>query len=1098
MTQENSGTPVTYGRKKRKRLRAMVMPHAPVKQTTGFTGQAKTQRRKAFLAVFHEIPRNRLLISVVFLFLCLAVSAPSLICAGPVPDTGQTHSYLTTPGEDSDYLINPLSYTKLDAGGNDLPDSASSWVMVRDNVTGLIWEVKTDDGSVHDKDNPYTWYDSNPDTNGGNAGTPGDGTDTEDFIAALNAESFGGYADWRLPTIKELAAVANLGTYNPAIDPIYFPTNTVSSKYWSSTTHASMTGKAWSIHFGYGNPAYRDKSNAYYVRAVRGGQIRLLEHLVINGDGTVSDTFTGLMWQQAEAGEMTWEAARSYCEGLSLAGYADWRLPNSKELQSNVDYNMYDPAIDTVYFPNAMSSNYWSSSVNAYDIGGAWGISFNYGSGSGTGPGSYSGQFNAYYVRAVRGGQSRLLGHLVISAPVQASTWNNGSTMPIRWDTAGISGNVKLSISSQGGKAGTFQTIIESVPNNGTYDWTVNVAASVNCVLRVEPASDTTKGTSQGLFSVEGSVTTTTSTTSTTSTSTTTTSTSTTTTSTSTSATTTTTLPSSPTVTTGPATPDPTSATLTGTVNPNGVAAEYFFEFGTTSKYGDSTPIIKAGSGIVDIPVSKYIAPLRQDTTYHYRLVASNDVEMSYGDDWSFTTSEPREITDSKVIMVAGGGPYAGNTIWDQVEMLSSTAYKALLFQGYTRDAIYYLSPNLSHDANGDKISDVDADATGENLAYAIKTWSQDQDVHQLVLYLVGHGGPEKFQIGETEKVSVQNLNTWLNEAQNGMVDQVVVLYDACRSGSFLPFLPPPVGKERIIAASTESGQNALILADGTISFSYLFWSHIFNGDGFYNSFLAAQDSLEITFPEKQYSQIEADGNGIGNEKADQTIAKGVTLGLGLQPQGALPVVGEVTSSPRAVSLGSSAVIYAEEVVAIEGIYKVWAVITPPGYSAAPDAPITDLPILDLSGGNGNYEGTYNDFITDGEYSIAVFVEDKQGFLSIPKKTTVTVTGDCLTVADDMSIWVPCAEYYGTKYAFTLSFFKHLDGRSGFYWKLDMTILAAGDGSICMPIGTDLSIPVPCVAHNGTQYGFTLRPYENPYDSTGLYWELDMTTLEVK
>ena len=110
----------------------------------------------------------------------LAISVCAV--AGPVPDTGQTQSYTDTFGEDSDYLINPPSYTKLDASGNDLPDDEASWVLVRDNVTGRIWEVKTDDGSEHDKDNTYTWYDSNPETNGGNAGTPGDGTDTEDFI----------------------------------------------------------------------------------------------------------------------------------------------------------------------------------------------------------------------------------------------------------------------------------------------------------------------------------------------------------------------------------------------------------------------------------------------------------------------------------------------------------------------------------------------------------------------------------------------------------------------------------------------------------------------------------------------------------------------------------------------------------------------------------------------------------------------------------------------------------------------------------------------------------------------------------------------------
>ena len=95
-----------------------------------------------------------------------------------IPDTGQTQSFTDTFGEDSDYLINPPSYTKLDAQGNELPDTGTEWVMVRDNVTGLIWEIKSDDGSLHhDKDNTYTWYDSNPETNGGYAGTSNVGTE---------------------------------------------------------------------------------------------------------------------------------------------------------------------------------------------------------------------------------------------------------------------------------------------------------------------------------------------------------------------------------------------------------------------------------------------------------------------------------------------------------------------------------------------------------------------------------------------------------------------------------------------------------------------------------------------------------------------------------------------------------------------------------------------------------------------------------------------------------------------------------------------------------------------------------------------------------
>ncbi|ETR64770.1 MAG: hypothetical protein OMM_15368, partial [Candidatus Magnetoglobus multicellularis str. Araruama] len=140
--------------------------------------------------------RNQQKYAIIFLVMFVAMtSIVHDVLSSRIPDTGQTQCYdnekeIPCPnpcedfyGQDGNYIINPQSFTKLDDQGNDLSDTATEWTMVRDNVTGLIWEVKTDDGSVHDKDNTYTWYDSNPVTNFGNAGTDGDGTDTEDFIS---------------------------------------------------------------------------------------------------------------------------------------------------------------------------------------------------------------------------------------------------------------------------------------------------------------------------------------------------------------------------------------------------------------------------------------------------------------------------------------------------------------------------------------------------------------------------------------------------------------------------------------------------------------------------------------------------------------------------------------------------------------------------------------------------------------------------------------------------------------------------------------------------------------------------------------------------
>lgn len=187
---------------------------------------------------------------------CLSV--PPVFAFDQWPDTGQTNSYTDTFGEDSDYE-GPRSYTKLGYGDVELPDTATQadgWLMTRDNVTGLIWEIKTDDGSIHDKDNRYTWY-----------------TASSTFIAAVNNDIFGGHNDWRMSTVKELTTLvnSNIPYPGPTIDTSYFP-GTVSSIYWSSTTYASYTSYAWLVYFGYGDVYYYYKSYSYRMRAVRSGQ----------------------------------------------------------------------------------------------------------------------------------------------------------------------------------------------------------------------------------------------------------------------------------------------------------------------------------------------------------------------------------------------------------------------------------------------------------------------------------------------------------------------------------------------------------------------------------------------------------------------------------------------------------------------------------------------------------------------------------------------------------------------------------------------------------------------------------------------------------
>jgi len=117
-------------------------------------------------------------------------------------------------------------------------------------------------------------------------------------------------------------------------------------------------------------------------------------------NGTVTDERTGLVWQQQDDGQTrTWEAAISYCEGLTQPDNKnDWRLPNIKELESITDGGRYNPSIDPI-FTGTHASYYWSSTTCADGVSLAWGVYF------------YDGDvdnFNKsyhYYVRCVRGGQ---------------------------------------------------------------------------------------------------------------------------------------------------------------------------------------------------------------------------------------------------------------------------------------------------------------------------------------------------------------------------------------------------------------------------------------------------------------------------------------------------------------------------------------------------------------------------------------------------------------------------------------------------------------------------------------------------------------------
>ena len=181
-----------------------------------------------------------------------------------------------THNDDSDGHAG-FSFTKLDSNGNPLPANASAWDCVKDNVTGLIWEVKTTSG-LRSMNNTYTWYEPDNSKNGGSAGTQNGGSctgsacDTQGYVQAVNAQGLCGASDWRMPDRNELLSIVDNSRFNPAIDTGYFP-NTPASLVWSSSPYAYRSNGVWYVFFYYGVDAFIYKTySGVRVRLVRGGQ----------------------------------------------------------------------------------------------------------------------------------------------------------------------------------------------------------------------------------------------------------------------------------------------------------------------------------------------------------------------------------------------------------------------------------------------------------------------------------------------------------------------------------------------------------------------------------------------------------------------------------------------------------------------------------------------------------------------------------------------------------------------------------------------------------------------------------------------------------
>lgn len=319
--------------------------------------------------------------------------------------------------------VDSRDYTKLDAHGRPLPEDASVWSCVRDNLTGLVWEHKVNNAdSIHHVNHTFSWYSEDAATNGGANGTLNNGNcrdliscDTAGLVAAVNDIELCGRSDWSLPSPAELSGLLSWSDVNAASligDATFFPHRST-VRHWTFVPNADIsaygvvastrdnasggligsdsrsTGRAALLVSRQDAPQPPAASNPPPSNACQEGfpATTPSHYFSIVGDGSlVRDQRTGLIWQRCMLGQ-SWNEADQTCDdpsdGVALftwqqalqaaddATPSGWRLPNRHEAATIIEFCNSEPPINQQVFPNTTSrlpggaaGKQWTSSPN--------------------------------------------------------------------------------------------------------------------------------------------------------------------------------------------------------------------------------------------------------------------------------------------------------------------------------------------------------------------------------------------------------------------------------------------------------------------------------------------------------------------------------------------------------------------------------------------------------------------------------------------------------------------------------------------------------------------------------------------------------------
>ena len=373
------------------------------------------------------------------------------------------------------------------------------------------------------------------------------------------------------------------------------------------------------------------------------------------------------------------------------------------------------------------------------------------------------------------------------------------------------------------------------------------------------------------------------------------------------------------------------------------------------------------------------------DNTIHVKVIdaAGNSSQQ---------TVTVRRLGNSPGAVLIVAGQNETLALQTNIYFAANRAYRIALSAGYNADSIYYIAP-VGQDANGDGTNDVDSSpANPTALQNAIVTWAKAGGKvgagKPLFVYMIDHGLEEKFCLSGCNSgfVSPADVDGWLTTLENETgLDQVTIVIEACRSGSFIDRVPDVLGSlskaGRVVITSTSKEKNAYASAQGAY-FSDTFFSCVADSNNLKACFDQARQAVQTTGV-GQLPMLDDNGDGVFNS-GDGTQAQNRYLTRFFSS-----IRSQITSA-SVERQGSDGTLSATVQAGGETIEVVWAVIFPPSFQEPGDVTLNlNVPTVRLNADPntpGRYSVSYpNGFTETGDYHIVFYAQDRLGIQALPR-----------------------------------------------------------------------------------------------------------------